>query len=255
MKPEERGISLLKVRMQLICTAFIVVLAGCSSGSGGGQLVADPLEDVNRGVHEVNKALDRAVLRPAADAYDLATPTLFKHVFGNAVRHLTLPGVFVNYVLQGDAEEASATLGRFAVNTVYGAGGALDPATEFGLPAAPTDFGLTLASWGVEEGPYLELPLFGPSTARDTLGLLVDTALQPTTYVTGGVEITIASATVRALDIVDRRNRNKGLIDDMLYRSEDSYVILRTAYIQNRRKRASGGETNVDDLPDLFGEE
>ena len=117
-----------------------------------------------------------------------------------------------------------------------------------------TDFGLTLANWGVEEGPYLELPLFGPSTARDAVGIVVDAALQPTTYITGGAEITVAAATVRALDIVDKRNRNKRLIDDVLYRSEDSYVSLRTAYIQNRRRQASGGETNVDDLPDLFAE-
>ncbi|MEM7211898.1 MAG: VacJ family lipoprotein [Pseudomonadota bacterium] len=243
------------VRALLQAVLLSALLAGCAIDPTGAGLVADPLEDINRSIHEVNKGLDRAVLRPAADVYDVATPTLFKHVFGNAVRHLTLPGTFVNYVLQGDTDEAVATLGRFTLNTVYGAGGALDPATEFGLPLAPTDFGLTLASWGVDEGPYVELPLFGPSTARDTVGLLVDTALQPTTYVTGGVEITIASATVRALDIVDRRNRNKGLIDDVLYRSEDSYVSLRTAYIQNRRKRASGGETNVDDLPDLFEED
>ena len=229
-------------------------LTGCASSGADHDLVDDPLEDVNRSIHAVNKGLDQAILRPAADVYDFSTPTLFKHVFGNAVSHLTLPGVFVNRLLQGDAEEAASVLGRFTINTVYGAGGALDPATELGLPMLATDFGLTLASWGVEEGPYLELPLFGPSTARDAVGVLVDAAMQPTTYITGGTEITIASATVRALDIVDKRNRNKRLIDDVLYRSEDSYVSLRTAYIQNRRRQAAGGETNVDDLPDLFAE-
>lgn len=233
---------------------LLVVLGGCASNEALDGLVSDPIEGANRTVHSVNKGLDQVVLSPAADVYDFATPTLFKHVFGNAVSHLTLPGTFVNYVLQGDAEEAATALGRFTINTVYGAGGALDPATEFGLPMLATDFGLTLASWGVDEGPYLELPLFGPSTARDAFGLIVDSALQPTTYITGGIEITIATATVRVLDVVDKRNRNRRLIDEVLYRSEDSYVSLRTAYIQNRRRRASGGETNVDDLPDLFAE-
>ena len=232
----------------------VLVVTGCASGATDRDLVADPLEDVNRSIHAVNKGLDQAILRPAADVYDVTTPTLFKHVFGNAVSHLSLPGVFVNRLLQGDAEEAASVLGRFTINSVYGAGGALDPATELGLPMLSTDFGLTLASWGIDEGPYLELPLFGPSTARDAIGIVVDAALQPTTYITGGSEITIAKATVRALDIVDKRNRNKRLIDDVLYRSEDSYVSLRTAYIQNRRRQASGGETNVDDLPDLFAE-
>ncbi|MEL7467567.1 MAG: VacJ family lipoprotein [Pseudomonadota bacterium] len=238
----------------LVWGVVVLGLSACAGARSEGELVHDPLEDLNRQIHSVNKGLDETILRPAADAYDFATPTLFKHIFGNAVRHARLPGVFVNHVLQGDAEEAASMLGRFAINTVYGAGGALDPATEFGLPSAPTDFGLTLASWGVGEGAYLELPLFGPSTARDAVGLVIDTALQPTTYISGGSELVIASATVRALEIVDTRNRNKQLIEEVLYRSEDSYVSVRTAYIQNRRRRAAGGETSIDDLPDLFSE-
>ena len=238
------------VRLVLVAAA----LSGCVSDRVESTLIDDPFEDFNRQVHSLNKGVDEILLRPAAEAYDLVTPTLFKHVFGNAISHMALPGSFLNYVLQGEAEEAASTLGRFTVNTVYGAAGMLDPATELGMPFLPTDFGLTLAAWGVAEGPYLELPLFGPSTLRDTVGIVVDTALQPTTYVTGGAEISIASATVRALDIVDKRNRNKRLIDDVLYRSEDSYISVRTAYIQNRRRKAAGGETNVDDLPDLFSE-
>ncbi len=234
--------------------AIALSVSACASSAPDGDLVSDPYQGTNRAVHSFNKALDQAVLKPTAQAYDFATPTLFKHLFGNAFSHLELPGIFVNHVLQGDADEAAATLGRFTVNTIYGAAGTLDPATELGLPKEATDFGLTLASWGVGEGPYLELPLFGPSTARDAFGLLVDTALQPTTYISGGSEVVIATTTVRVLEIVDTRSRNARLIDDVLYRSEDSYVSLRTSYIQNRRRRASGGETDVDALPDLFSE-
>ncbi len=233
--------------------ALACVVGACASGPvPDGKLVHDPYEETNRSIHSLNKGLDSAILRPASRAYDVATPTLFKHLFGNAMSHLELPGIFINHMLQGDAEEALATFGRFTVNTIYGAGGTLDPATEVGLPKEKTDFGLTLASWGVDEGVYLELPLFGPTTTRDAFGSLVDIAFQPTTYVTGGTEVAIASATVRALDIVDPRDRRVVLIDDLLYRSEDSYVSLRANYIQNRRKLASGGETDVDSLPDLF---
>ena len=230
-----------------------VSLGACESApQGEDALVHDPYENFNRSVHSLNKGLDSAVLRPASRAYDLVTPTLFKHIFGNAVSNLELPGIFINHMLQGEAEDALATFGRFTVNTIYGAGGALDPATELGLPKEPTDFGLTLASWGVDEGAYLELPLFGPSTARDTVGIVVDMAFQPTTYISGGTEVAIVSATVSALEIVDKRDRRGVLIDDLLYRSEDSYISLRANYIQNRRRAAAGGETNVDELPDLF---
>lgn len=233
-------------------TLLAGLLGACAATPGEGDLVADPYESTNRSIHALNKGLDQIVLKPAAQSYDFVTPTLFKHLFGNAFSHLDLPGVFVNNVLQGDGNEALATFGRFAVNTIVGAGGTLDPATEFGLPLQKTDFGLTLATWGVDEGVYLELPLFGPSTTRDALGLIVDMAFQPGTYVTGGAEVTIAKVTVRALQLVDTRDRNAALIDDLLYRSEDSYITVRASYIQNRRRAAAGGETDVDALPDLF---
>ena len=244
--------------MKRICStiaalAMMACVSACSSLPQDGDLVADPLEDFNRGIHSFNKGLDTAVLKPASQVYGVAAPDLFKMLFGNAVNHLQLPGIFVNHVLQGNADSAVSTLGRFVINTV-GGGGLLDPASEGGLPPEPTDFGLTLATWGMEEGAYVELPFFGPSTARDTLGRIVDSALQPTTYISGGTEVQIASATVQALTIVDARDRNAVLIDDLLYRSEDSYVTLRSNYIQNRRRMVSGGETDVDALPDLFSE-
>jgi len=241
------------MRFLVIATLSLSVSA-CASKRTDGELIADPYESTNRTIHSFNKTLDQSILKPTAEAYDFVTPTLVKHLFGNAFSHLELPAIFVNQLLQGDASEAAATFGRFTVNTIYGAGGTLDPASEVGLPKEPTDFGLTLASWGVPEGSYIELPLFGPSTTRDAFGLLVDTAFQPTTYISGGSEVVIATATVRALEIVDTRARNGRLIDDVLYRSEDSYVSLRASYIQNRRRKASGGETDLDALPDLFSE-
>lgn len=234
--------------------ALGVWLGACAAPPGDGELVADPYEGLNRSVHSVNKGLDSAVLKPASEAYDFVTPTLFRFLFANAISHLDLPNVFINQVLQGEGEAALSSLGRFTVNTIYGAGGALDPAAELGLPKEDTDFGLTLASWGVPEGAYIELPLFGPSTERDAIGLLVDVALSPTTYISSGSEPAVQAAlqAVRPIDILETRTKRGALIDDLLYRSEDSYVSLRSNYIQNRRRRASGNETDVDSLPDLF---
>ena len=126
-----------------IASIFLIgaVLGACESApQTGDELVHDPYENFNRSMHSVNKGLDSAVLRPASRAYDLVTPTLFRHIFGNALSNLELPGIFVNQLLQGDAEEAAATFGRFTVNTIYGAGGALDPSVHREPLSIPLEF-------------------------------------------------------------------------------------------------------------------
>lgn len=227
-----------------------ILLGACATPElQEGELIADPYQEVNREVHAFNRGLDQAVINPASKAYDFVTPHLGKFLVGNALSHLTLPGLFANHLLQGEFTDAGATLARFTLNTVMGAGGFLDPATEFGATYRETDFGLTLAEWGVEPGVYLELPLFGPSSTRDAFGRVVDTAFRPTTWF-GGPEITYP---VRALDILDTRDRYRALIDDVLYESQDSYRASRNAYIQNRR-RLQAGETVIEELPDIFVE-
>lgn len=233
--------------------ALALMLAGCASGPvPDGQLIADPYEKTNRNIHAFNKGLDSYVVSPAAKGYDAVTPDVFRLLIGNALDHLSLPGYFANHVLQGNVMLASETLGRFTVNTVYGAGGFLDPATELGLEERDTDFGLTLADWGASEGVYIELPALGPSTTRDAVGRAVDTVFSPTTWLGGGNAQTISYG-VRALNIVDTRERYRPLIDEALYESEDSYITTRSAYIQNRR-RTKAGETDVETLPDVFSE-
>lgn len=240
-------------RNPFVCLALLVLLGGCASG-GGDELVADPYEGFNRRVHSLNTALDSSVLRPLADGYDAVTPTLVKHLFGNFSAHLKLPGVFANRVLQGEETEAAATFGRFAVNTIYGAGGLLDPATEFGLPYTATDFGATLASWGVGEGAYFELPLFGPTTSRDGWARIVDYALAPTTYVTGGLAPVLGALGFQAVEIVDARDANRVIIDDLLYAQEDSYIAVRSTYIQNRRRQLGGDAAAGAASPDIFAQ-
>jgi len=231
-------------------------LAGCAVEAEPGALIADPYENVNRAVHSFNVAADTVALRPAAIAYDAVTPALFQHMIGNFVDHLRLPVVFFNNIFQGDVDEALATLGRFGVNTIVGAGGLLDPATEFGLPYDPTDFGLTLASHDANEGPFIMLPLFGPSTGRDAVGRLVDFGLDPLTYVTVGDGLGQTLATVGRFTVppVVARSENFEIVDQVLYESEDSYVTLRAAYVQSRRAQAAHGVVDVESLPDIFGE-
>lgn len=239
--------------------AALIGAAACSTvPSQPGELIADPYIETNRDIHAFNKGVDTALVRPASQVYDFVTPALVKHMISNGVDHLKLPGYFVNRILQGDARSAGRILARFLLNTTIGAGGLLDPATEFGVPQEPTDFGVTLAEWGAAEGDYVELPLLGPSTERHAVGRIVDFALDPSILITAGAvevgtAVTVVDASRTPLDIVNTRHENAELIDDVLYESEDSYVTARTGYVQSRRRFVSG-ETDTDQLPDLFEE-
>lgn len=230
-------------------------LAGCATeGPREGFAATDPYEGLNRTIHAGNLRTDQYVVRPVAQAYDFATPTLFKHLIGNGLSHLDLANDFANYLLQADVDRSLNTLGRFTINTIIGAGGLLDPATEFGLPKDSTDFGITLGTYGVGEGPYLVLPLLGPSTARDLAGFVVDRGLSPTVAF-GPLDVPgYVGPALTGIELVDRRDRSADVIDQVLYESADSYVTLRSAYLQRRRSQVSGGDT-VDNLPDIFDDE
>lgn len=237
----------------------IGLVASCAAeGPRDGLAATDRYEPTNRVIHNNNVRLDRYVLRPVAQGYDYVTPTLIQHLIGNGLNHLELPGDFANYLLQGDVESSLDTLGRFTLNTVIGAGGLLDPAKEFGLPRDGTDFGITLGTYGVDEGLYLVLPFFGPTTVRDTAGFIVDRAFSPTTYlgfVSGAEGVDYIGPGLTGTNVVDTRNRNAGLIDEVLYESPDSYVTLRSAYLQRRRAQVAGEEGAADALPDIFDDE
>lgn len=242
------------LRMGIAAAVGASLLAGCAATAPEGALIADPFEGANRSIHAFNLGLDTVLLRPVSQVYG-ATPALLRHLVSNAVDHIRLPVTFFNYVLQGDADAALQIAGRFGVNTIVGAGGLLDPATEFGLPDAPTDFGLTLASYGAAEGVFLMLPVFGPATVRDAFGRAGDVALNPLTWV--GVGDGLGEAAIDVAQIatppVVVRFENGPLIDELFYESEDSYVAVRTAYVLSRRARVEGG-VDVERLPDIFAE-
>ena len=230
---------------------LLSALAACATANPDDLSATDKVPGFNQAMLDFNIALDRNLLRPAAQGYDFVTPTLFKHLIGNGLSYLELPGDFANYLLQGEIEPALETLGRFTINTVMGIG-VLDPATEFGLARRETDFGITLGKHGVEEGTYLVLPVLGPSTARDAAGRVVDMAFNPLTYLAVPIEASIAK---RVVETVDARDRNAEIIDDLLYESADPYVSLRSVYLQRRRSLVAGEEAGAEALPDIFDEQ
>jgi len=242
--------------MRLTTLAAVCAVAGataaCSPAPPDAGFAHDPWERTNREIHSFNKGWDTVLIRPAAEVYDAVAPGLVRMLIGNGLDMLDLPAIFVNQILQGDAEAALATAGRFGVNVVMG-GVLLDPATELGLPKASTDLGVTFARWGVEEGPYVELPFLGPATVRDGVGRVTEIALDPFNFLTGVPELDALGPGTAAAGVLEFRASNATVIDQSLYESADSYVTTRAAYLQFRRRQIAGGAT-AEALPDVFAE-
>ncbi len=231
--------------------AFLAACAG--NAPVASDEINDPFEATNRQVHAFNKAIDQALLGPLANGYGTLVPEEFRYILNNAVTNLGQPNAFVNHVLQGNGDGAGETLLRFALNSTIGIAGLFDPAADLGIFDQPTDFGETLAVWGVAEGPYIELPLIGASTLRDVVGMLVDVGIDPLNYALTEEQAYYLFA-ARAVNLVGKRYEYDDLIRLLLYESADSYAAQRISYLQNKR-HALAGETTVDDLEDPYAYE
>ncbi len=210
---------------------------------------ADPLEPLNRAVFAVNQVIDGVLLDPAVDLYNFVMPAYGQRRVSDFFANLRAPVVFVNDLLQGERERAGIALGRFLVNTTLGFFGLFDIASELGLPPHEEDFGQTLAVWGVEEGPYLVLPLLGPSNPRDLVGLLVDGfVFDPAAYLAPTrlrIGRTAAEGMVRRVEL-------DPFLDDLRTHSLDYYAALRSAYRQRRAAAVRNGRTPIsEDIYDL----
>lgn len=206
--------------------------------------IDDPHEKVNRDVHAFNKGFDTLVFK-APPGKPRTIDNAFVRSVSNAGSNLGLPGKVVNSILQGQAQPAVMNTFRFLINSTIGIGGLFDPAgTALNLPEQDTDFGETLARWGVHEGSYVELPFFGPSTTRDAVGTAVDIVINPLGGLQGTAS-TAATATRLAGKAADRKIHGD-VIESILYDSADSYAQARLLYLQNRRYHLSGQETNND---------
>jgi phospholipid-binding lipoprotein MlaA len=237
-------------RLAILLVACLVT-ASCA---GPARAVGDPLEPLNRGIFEFNRIVDGLVLKPASQIYVFAVPEPGRRGVSNFLSNLRAPVIFVNHLLQGEADQAGVTLGRFFVNSTLGLFGVFDTASVLGVePRRHADFGQTLGVWGVGGGAYLVLPIFGPSTFRDAGGLAVDTFFfDPFPYVTES-EAQLARWGATA---VDTRYQYGPLIDDLEESSLDFYVAARSAFLQNRAAQIRRGRDVRDEAYEsIFDEE
>jgi phospholipid-binding lipoprotein MlaA len=227
----------------------IGMLAGCATPPTDPDALAayeeanDPLEPMNRYFFELNYAADELLFKPLAGWYYVALPNFAQDGVRNALRNLRSPIVLANDLFQGETDRAGVTVGRFLVNSTLGLAGLFDVASEMGLEYHSEDFGQTLAVHGVGEGPYLVLPLLGPSNPRDATGFAVDMLFDPLTYmgIFGGVDNIGLGAAV--LEGVDTRARNLKTLDEIRKGSLDYYATLRSLYRQRRTDEINNGET------------
>ena len=230
-----------------------LVLTACAS-SPEAREAGDPFEPVNRAVFQFNDAADRAIVGPAARAYADVTPRPARRGVRNVFNNLNRPVVFVNTLLQGDPERASDVLISFITDTTFGLGGLLSLAEANGVAQHHEDFGQTLAVWGVEDGPYLMLPLIGPSNLRDGVGRFADRYPHPMNWNEEFSQSGEAWA-LRTLNGLRIRAEADSAFATLDRTAIDPYVQLRSAYRQMRAEQIRDAQdddgTHFDDLPDF----
>jgi phospholipid-binding lipoprotein MlaA len=232
--------------MMLRNTALALAATGLISGcaTGPDRKPGDPFEPMNRVVFNFNDGVDRYVAVPVAKGYQKVTPQPLRTAVSNFFSNLGDLTNAANALLQLKFTDATEDIMRFAFNSVFGIGGLLDWATPAGLPKHHQDFGLTLGHWGIPSGPYLVLPLFGPSTVRDSMGLIVDVKFNPLNYMEPALRNPLY-----VLQFVSVRSDLLGASDLLQQAALDKYSFVRDAYTQQRRARLRGTSDNAAPLP------
>lgn len=193
----------------------------------------DPFEPTNRAIFEFNQALDRALIKPAAQGYRAAIPEWGRNRIDDFLDNMNAPVIFLNDVLQGEFGRAVETVGRFVMNSTFGVLGIMDVAEHAGIKPHSEDFGQTLAVWGVPEGPYVMLPLLGPTNPRDGIGMGVDSVADPI----GWYAPTWADITRTVVSGIGTREEYLDVLDEVERSSLDYYASIRSMYRQNRVKQ------------------
>ena len=206
--------------------------------------VSDPIEPANRTVFDANRFVDRNVAKPVAEAYRDNLPDGVRRAVHNSLSNLGEPVIGLNEALQGNFERALVALQRFAVNTTIGGAGLFDVASDWDLGHHDADFGQTLGVWGIGEGPYLELPLLGPSDARDAVGRLIGIVVNPFFLAGGSPAISFVEAGISAGKMLDTRTDYLGTLDALESTSVDAYATLRSVYIQHRQALVAEGKSS-----------
>lgn len=244
-------------RLRLALAAALVCGASGCAGTGSRDAAAppsedwrvvDPLEPIGRKVFAFDLFLDRTLLKPIAYVYKEAVPGQVRTMLRNFLRNLRSPVILANDAMQGEFDRAGDTALRCLMNSGIGLFGIVDVASGFGIPAHNEDFGQTLAVWGVGEGPYLVLPLLGPSTPRAAAGRVADVVFDPLTYLAAGS----FGYTRTGAWLVDARAQNYGRLEDIERGAIDHYATVRSLYRQLRaRDIRNGRPPSVRALPEM----
>lgn len=236
-----------------------IILSGCASSQTDTVAAAeanDPYEGVNRGIYAFNDAIDKAVLRPVAQGYRAAVPDPLRERVRNGLRNLKSPVVFANLMFQGEWKAATDTFIRFVFNSTFGLAGVHDVAAAAGLPYRQEDFGQTLAVHGVDEGPFIMLPLLGPSNPRDLAGRVVDWAMDPVRlYANQQEDGDVFNLSRSVAEVIDTREALLDPIDEIEKSSLDPYAALRSLYRQRRDAQISNSRAGLGDAQKVDGAE
>ncbi len=233
----------------------LLPLGACATPRAGGLEVAeaDRWEATNRKVYAFNKRVDKYALRPAAKTYRTVVPIAARHGVTNVYNTYNEPLNFLNDLLQGKISKAFRSVDRFLINATIGVGGLSDNATDLGRPEEPEDWGQTFAHWGIKSGPYVMLPLFGPSTLRDSFGLGFDFVLNPADFARDAAANPslywrAGQISLRLVNLRARISDQGG--DALLAGSLDEYTLVKSAYLQSRKNAIWDGNPPYDPSED-----
>jgi len=243
---------------QMVTAVLAASLGACAStNSSTTQTVSDPYEGFNRQMFAFNNGVDKYALGPVAGAYETVTPEFARDRVSDFLNNLKAPVILANDVMQGEGGRAGDTLTRFLLNTTVGVAGLWDVAEYNGIEGHSEDFGQTLAVWGVDSGPYLVLPLLGPSTVRDVLGSGVDYALDPLTWTEFKNDPDLDDDIALGRQVLGTLNARVALDDqiEQLNAQPEPYIALRRIYSSQREAEIRNGKLNdenaYEDLPDF----
>lgn len=244
---------LVRTALFALVLPLMAVLAGCATAPDPADAEAvadfkalnDPLEPANRVIYEINDGIDVVILRPLALAWRAVVPDPLRQGVRNALDNLASPVVLANDMMQGKPKRAGDTLMRLVINSTVGLAGLFDVAKGLGYPRHSADFGTTLGVWGAAEGPFLMLPLFGPSNPRDAVGRGVDMALDPFMWIGRGATVEALGYTRTGTNAIDTRSRFIDEVDRLKAQALDPYATLRSLSRQSRK--AAVDEAIADD--------
>ncbi|MDJ0939969.1 MAG: VacJ family lipoprotein [Woeseiaceae bacterium] len=222
--------------------AALLLLSACATSENAARSEADPWEPLNRGIYAVNDVPDRFLLKPIARGYRAITPVFLRRGVSNFFDNLTTPRSALNNFLQGKPKRGFSDVSRFLFNSTIGVGGLIDVASMGGLEIYDEDFGQTLAVWGVPDGPYIVIPLLGPSTLRDGVALPVDIYSSLLTHIDDS-SVRDKLWGLRLIDLRARLLTAEQLIED----SRDPYITIRESFLQNRRFQVYDGDPPIDE--------